>query len=795
MIFGAQLLLSAPATAVDVPIASAAATSAKPMRPSAKDTEILFLEVRLNEVRTGQLAEFLDAQEGLAIHRGSLAAVGLRTPEPPAPADTWIALSTFGGLTWHVDRTRQTIEIHAPVSLIAKLAERVRQHSDDSMPTPQRSVTALVLNYDVFANDHRGMRSLSAWSNLRMSGLGTGTLNHSSLAQWVRSRTEDRTQQVRLDTTYSQDWPGSATRLLLGDTQTSTPSWARSVRIGGFRLGRDFSLQPYQSTAPLQVYRGEAAIPSTVELYVNGLRQTMQRVQPGEFLVEHAPSVQGAGNAQVVVTDMHGVRRAMSFDIYGVPNLLQQGLWDWSLEGGFARRNYGLTSWDYGRDFIATGSLRHGLTDYLTPDLHMEWTRNLSLVGTGGLLRLGERGGTVSAAIASSHSGSGSGTSHSLGYQWNTHGLAFSAFDVRRSPGYRDVADLERPSGALRTTSTGMSASTGWGQWSANYVRQSNSQRAPARLVSLNWSRALGAGAVLGASLIMDLEARGEGRAFGLTLSWPLEDRRHVSASYRVQGGRPTATVDALQYPQDSQGWGWRLQSGRGDAGYGGRAEISRTSKYGYWSGGVSRTGRDQGTASYISANGSLFVGAGEFQAGARSDHSFAVVSTSGIAGVPVRLENRLVGVTNSEGQLFVPQLSPYQRNRIEIDTMDLPADLRADEVTQVVVPQRDGGVHVPFSLRKIVPIELKAHDEAGELIAAGTQVVVERRREAGQSVSDTHTTFVGYDGRIYIENPHELVNLHITGGKNPCTITLLNFIVDPARSVQTVICRRQPLA
>ena len=796
IIFGVQLLFAAPVVAADFPARPASSRLQSPEPPGHPDQpeEALFLEVWLNEVATRQLAEFRFDSKGLAIRREALAAIGLQAPAQPRPDPEWIALSEFDGLKWALDRPRQTIALTAPVALLARETERIGGSRDEGLTVPHRSIPALLVNYDLFAHDYQGTRALSAWSNLRFSGLGAGTVNHSMLSQAVRGPTGNRTQHVRLDTVYSHEWPGSAVQLLLGDTQTSTAPWARSLRIGGFRIGRDFSLQPYQSTAPAQIFRGEAAIPSTVELYVNGLKQATQQVQPGTFAIEHIPSAQGVGNAQVVVTDIHGVRRTVTFDVYGVQSLLRKGLWDWSVEGGLVRQKYALASWDYGRDAVVTGSVRHGWSDDFTPDAHFEWTRNLALAGAGGTVRLGRQAGTATGFLAASRTAQGTGMSGSLGYQWNTHGLSFSAVESRRSAFYRDAASLESAPGATRTSSLGASMGTHWGQWSANYLQQWNLDRTRTRLVSVNWSRSLSAGATAHASLVMDLQARGDGRTLSFSVSWPLEGRRQAAAGYRTQGGRSNATLEVAQYPDAAQGWGWRLQGDHGGAGYSSRAEVSHMSEQGYWSGGISHARGDRTPGSYLSGSGSLFVGAGQFKAGARSDLSFAVVSTSGIPGVPVRLENRSVGVTDAQGQLFVPQLSPYQRNRIEIDTMDLPADIRADAVVQDVVPQRNGGAAVHFSLRKVIPLELKAYDETGELLSAGLPVVVERRRAAGQNPSETYSTFVGHDGRIYLENPQELVNLHITGGKTPCTITLLNFVADPALAVQTAICRRQPV-
>ena len=60
-----------------------------------------------------------------------------------------------------------------------------------------------------------------------------------------------RHSNVRLDTSWQLDLPDPMLSLTVGDTLTGALSWSRATRIGGVRLSRNFSLQPYRITAPL----------------------------------------------------------------------------------------------------------------------------------------------------------------------------------------------------------------------------------------------------------------------------------------------------------------------------------------------------------------------------------------------------------------------------------------------------------------------------------------------------------------------------------------------------------------
>ncbi len=85
-----------------------------------------------------------------------------------------------------------------------------------------------------------------------------------------------------------------------------------------------------------------------------------------------------------------------------------------------------------------------------------------------------------------------------------------------------------------------------------------------------------------------------------------------------------------------------------------------------------------------IEASGSLvLVGKGVYFAQPLTQ-SFAVLEVPEVAGVRGYFNNRELGRTDASGRLFIPNLLPYQSNRLSIAADDLPIDyeLEAEEVT-----------------------------------------------------------------------------------------------------------------
>jgi outer membrane usher protein len=118
--------------------------------------------------------------------------------------------------------------------------------------------------------------------------------------------------------------------------------------MGGVQFSSDFSMQPDLVTFPLPVVGGSAAVPSTVDVLVNGTRFLSRQVQPGPFQVAQLPVVTGASTITMNVSDALGKQVGVTLPFYASSRLLAPGLHRYSAETGFIRRNWGLRGNDYG---------------------------------------------------------------------------------------------------------------------------------------------------------------------------------------------------------------------------------------------------------------------------------------------------------------------------------------------------------------------------------------------------------------------------------------------------------------
>lgn len=697
----------------------------------------LYLEVTLNGVSTGRVLQVaVDARGHHHAWPPNLQDAGIRTDG--LPPDRYVDLATVPGLGYSIDMPNQLLEFMAAVDRLDRDTQQL-----NGRPQPRYAATAAdgaLLNYDLYgiAGDD-GSRALSAFTELRAFG-GWGLLSSTGLSGFGDSGTADH--YTRLDTTWVRSFQDELVTLRLGDVVSGSLSWSRPTRLGGLQWRRDFGLQPQMVTFPLPAFFGQAALPSSVELYVNGIQQYAGSVAPGSFLLTTVPGINGAGQAQVVLTDALGRRSVISFPYYNASQLLKPGFSDWSLEVGAVRQGYGLESFDYRSQPAASGSLRYGLNDWLTLESHGEASVGLGLGGVGAVLRLG-RSGVLSGAYARA-AGDSDGGQSSLGYSWVVGRFYFDLGSQQRDAGYRDIAsadsrDLPRRSQrAVAGVALGGRAS-----FSLSYNRLDTEEDGRQRYAGAGYSLNLPYGIGVFASYTRALDGERDSTLFA-GLSCSFGNRVHAGLTLQRQGGRDTLGADLVSsLPLDGGvGWSLRSQQGQGIESY--QAEAAWRGDLGQLNAGVNAIdGHDSAFAGY---SGGVVLMDGSLFPGRRIDEGFALVTTHGVPDVPVLLENRPIGRTDRSGHYLLTGLNAWQPNDITVDAVGLPAGLQVGATEHRVVPVAQAGVRADFDIRPLRALLLTLVDGQGAPLPLGSTVHVSGRPD--------QTGVVGYDGQAYVENP-----------------------------------------
>lgn len=793
------LLPTVLAAALALPLTGHAAGDASALladaAPAPRDAQELYLQVTLNQTDTGRLARFILGNDGrLRASVETLRQLGFALPGHDA--QELLAPDTLPGVAVRYDAARQQVAIDAPLSLLS--LEAVALNAPEQGTTPQAGASpGLLFNYDLYGSRQRDATNLTAATELRLFGFGAGVFSNTAVTRAYRVDNNTRGggqddrgwhgETVRLDSSWQLSFPESALSLTIGDTFSGFLGWTRPVRLGGVQIGRNFALQPYRITTPLPAFLGEAAVPSEVDLYVNGLRQYSGQVPAGPFQISTVPGVTGAGTAQIVVTDAFGRTRAIDFPFYATQQLLAKGLSDWSASVGLVRQNYAIDSFDYASDPVASGNLRYGASDRFTVEAHAEGGAGLANAGAGGRWLLG-RAGVASAAYARSSLHGLHGGQSVFGYSWN-NGRFNVSLDSQRSHGdYRDIAALygAPPAQVSERALAGVTL-PGFGNLSASYVRLRYPDVDEARYAGLFWTQTFSRRWSANLSLNQNLDDHDD-RSVSFAISVSLDGNRQASASLQRNRDRDDAVLDVSRpVPGEGErgGIGWRLQARDGDSGSGGLAEIGWINNVGRYGAGIASYAGD--SYGYASASGSLVAMAGRTFAARNIDDGFAVVSTDGVAGVPVKLENRLIGVTGDDGLLLVTPLRAWQRNKLSIDPMDLPANVRIDRVETLATPRDRSGIGVDFGIAPVRSAVIVLHDAAGAPLPVGSRV----RLEGGSG----EQAVVGYDGETYLDalQAHNRLRV-VLPDERACTVTF-DYPAAPAAipRIGPLTCVKEP--
>ena len=279
--------------------------------PASAAAQRLLLDVIVNGVPLEKLGEFEERNGRLFVQPDELLQLGLRPPATALPSGGAIPLDSVPGLTDRIDRPAQAILMTATDEcLMPRLVELGCGLPGAARPPgPTESGTGLALDYDLSASAIAGRPLVGGLLDLR--GFSPWGVASTSLLGYVVNAGASP-PRVRLDSTYVFADPEAMHRLSLGDFVTASPRWARSVRLGGIQFSADFALRPDLITFPLPVIGASAAVPSTLDVLVNGTRFASQQLAAGPFRIAQLPLLTGAGSASLTLTDSFGGRRQIT---------------------------------------------------------------------------------------------------------------------------------------------------------------------------------------------------------------------------------------------------------------------------------------------------------------------------------------------------------------------------------------------------------------------------------------------------------------------------------------------------
>jgi outer membrane usher protein len=732
-----------------------------PSASSAGDTALavdeVLLDVSINQMRKDTVL-LLRGEGRVFAGAEDLRRWRMRLPETNPLThygEDFYALDALTGLTYRLDKSTQTLAIQAPPGLFdaTRLTGKETVFSAPSLASPGGT-----LNYDVFASHTKGKTNTNGLLELR--GFGSwGTAQTAILAKDLNGQAS----VIRLDTTWTRDQPMDLASLRFGDAISARSSWGGAVRFGGVQWSTNFALQPDFVTFPLPGISGEAALPSTVELYVDSALRMRRQVPSGPFSIENLPVPNGQGDARLVVRDILGREQIITQPFDTNSQLLKLGLHDYSYEVGFVRRNFGIDSNNYGRP-MAVGTHRLGLTEQFTGEVHGEFLGNQQTVGLGGVLML-PAAGVLSGSFAASHSDRGIGGFLGLGFRRQSRSFSFGV--NTQLAGQRFVKLGMQPEElAPRQTSQAFVnlSTTDYGSFSARFTHQAFRDKEDNAIVSGSYAREIGSLGNLSMSVMRFLNGDAN-TVFSLNFSMLLGKRTSANISTSAKPGREQAQLQVSRNVPAGSGLGYRLVAGVGDSDVR-QAELNLQNQVGSYSFGAAQAS-DQ-TAFRGSASGGIgFLGGSAFLSRRITD-SFAVIEVPGHSGVGVYADNQLVARTDVNGTALLPRLRAYQINTVRIEQADLPLDAQIDAIQLDAVPNFRSGLLLKFPIKRSRGALLTVLLENGEPLPAGALAEI-----IGDSDEENGVFPAGMGGELYLTGLAASNRLRVTWLEQSCEFVL----------------------
>ncbi|MGB7904304.1 MAG: fimbria/pilus outer membrane usher protein [Steroidobacteraceae bacterium] len=692
-----------------------------------------------------------DVDGTLLISAADLATLRLKTPLRGAVqvnGERYYRLGPEMGAVVALDDATMKAQVTVPAQ--AFLPTR-RENIQADTPRATRSAPGAFVNYDVSAEQSGDRRQGGAFLELGLFG------NQGVLTSTMVANAEPLQRQVaRLDTTWNRDFPDMMATLRVGDSISSPGGWGRAVRFGGVQFGTNFSTQPMLVKTPLLAAHGEAVVPSTVDVFVNGRPVASESVPPGPFSIDHLPVLTGAGQLQVVVTDALGRQQVLTQPYYSGSALLRPGLAEYSVELGSIREDYGERSFAYG-DMLGVAMYRRGVTDTLTAGARAEAQANgIYALGAEAAWQAGVAG-IVNAQVAAGGDAGGTGFLAGLGIEHNSDRLSAYAQTQYASRAFvqSGMADLTyRP---RQRTFAGLGFDFGrHGNMQVAYGLQSYYDSETVQTFGLSYSLSIGALGYLG---LFASHAIAGDQDSSLLLNWTvaLGDRRTLSASLQqssgANGGFEARTSLQRDLPAGS-GFGYRMSLASTDEqdaylayqGSAGTAEID-----------YARRNGESGVR--IGASGGLAVTAAGVMPARPLQQSFAVVQVADYEGLTVYLDNQPVGTTDEQGRVLIDALRPYERNEISVNPRQVPMDGSLSQRAIGVTPAYRSGALVRFPIERAMAATMRLVQADGSPVPAGAEAMFGTARFP-----------IALDGLLYVEGLSDSASMRVTWIGGTCS-------------------------
>lgn len=687
------------------------------------------LVVEVNGQRFESAILILDSSElGLLVPRTEVTGWRLTLPKNIEAVThngkDYYPLRGFEDLHYSIDTGSQVLLVQVGAGQLA--SSRIELNKTD-VSLPQISLRGGFINYDLLHEVRSGSDSSNSGS-LELAGFNSWGLLTTTVLARDNNQAQKQKSVVRLNTSLRYDDPSKLRTLTIGDTYSRSDAWGRGVLYGGIQWGTNFGTRPDFTTFPMPDMQGEAIMPSSIEIYANGSRQSQNQLDAGPFSVNNIPVRTGVNDLRIVVRDVLGREQIIEQSFYASQQMLRSGLHDYTYEIGSIREDYSKQSNQYGRSF-AVANHRLGINERFTGGLRFEALKDQQTAGLSGAWLASPRLGVINASIAGSTAAAADGGLASIGVEHHGGRFSMGAHTTATTANFRQMGlrEEELPPRRVSRANIGTHLFKG-SSVGLNYIAIDRREAVDSRTLSANYSMGLPYGVSL--NLYASKELESHDTFVGLSFSASLGERTSASASHSRDKDSYSSRVQVQRNLPRGNGFGYNISTEERSGTASGRsnAQVMAQTGYGTYRADAAYSAGD--TAYRLNAAGGVVMLGGNAFAMRRVNDSFGVAKVGDYPKVTVYNENQRVATTNSKGVALIPDLRSFEKNRISFEQSDLPLSAGIESRDATIVPGFRRGVLVDFDVRSSSAALLTVHQANGEPLPAGAIV---RRVDSSQ--------------------------------------------------------------
>jgi outer membrane usher protein len=721
--------------------------------PGAEDLAIVAIE--LNSENKGEFVVAIKEESDFLIGADDLKAIGFRNPQGRSltiESKSYLSLKSMSGVNFEFDESRLTIRIKADPALLKRIELNFAGGRQENLIQPRD--ISLIFNYGLQQDVARGT-GFSSFSATQDAGMRIGDYLLASNTIFTRSQNKNRT--TRLMTSVTRDNRASMTRTVIGDVYAASGNLGAMLLLGGFSYGKSYSIEPSFMKRPALDYTGFLALPSQVDVYLDGVQIRSEKLSPGEFGLKNIAADGGLHGLEIRIRDTLGREQTLNFPFYSSEALLQKGLHDYSYNAGILRNNYGVESNRYSGLAFSVFH-RYGLTSRATVGFRTEGGGSLINGGPQLILSL-SRYGVLDAGVsidAGRKIRKGLAASLSHTYLGNNISLRFQAIAYSRN--YRTLSNAHIDD-RLDSPRFLLEAGLGYGSKKLGSISLDVSglhkYSGPNRdSYSITYSRALKRETAFSITYQHARFDKPDNQLFA-SLTHYLHKEVSVSATYQRENDSGTEIIQVQKNPPAGEGVSYRALLQRFDSAGQSSTFVNPyfqiNSRYGIYSAECRNRFTDNqssGESFEISAAGSLVYASGAWGLSRPVNDSFAIIETNSIRDVRVYYNNHEIGATNDTGKIVIPLLNSYVDNLLAISDQDIPVNYTLQDVAQHLSPAWRSGTLVRFKATKTQAFSgrLFLKGSNGEQPMEFTEITL-------MVNNDTLKFTTGRDGELYLEN------------------------------------------